>query len=137
LRQRVLAYVTRERGGRKELLVFDHADEPRAGTQVPAGRVDPGETLEQCLRRELYEEAGIERARIVRELELVGDWVARSHYENHAYEVALEGDADDGWDHVVVGDGDDAGLVFRYRWEPVRPDLRLFNRRDPVLEQLA
>ena len=24
----------------------------------------------------------------------------------------------------------------RYRWEPVRPDLELFNRRDPLLEQL-
>jgi hypothetical protein len=35
------------------------------------------------------------------------------------------------------GDGDDAGLVFRYRWEPIRPDLRLFNRRDPVLDRLA
>jgi 8-oxo-dGTP diphosphatase len=137
LRQRVLAYVTRERDGRKELLVFDHADHPRAGTQVPAGRVDPGETLEQCLHRELYEEAGIERARIVRELEVVGDWVARSRYENHAFEVVPEGELRETWDHVVLGDGDDAGLVFRYRWERVRPDLRLFNRPDPVLEQLA
>jgi 8-oxo-dGTP diphosphatase len=137
LRQRVLAYVTRERDGLRELLVFDHADEPRAGTQVPAGRVDPGETLEQCLHRELYEEAGIEQARIVRELEVVGEWVEHSRYENHAYEVALEEDAAEGWDHVVRGDGDDAGLVFRYRWEPIRADLRLFNRRDPVLDQLA
>jgi 8-oxo-dGTP pyrophosphatase MutT (NUDIX family) len=137
LRQRVLAYVTRERGGRKELLVFDHADEPEAGTQIPAGRVDPGETLEQCLHRELYEEAGIEHARIVRELEVAGEWVERSRYENHAYEVALEEDAAERWDHVVLGDGDDAGLVFRYRWEPVRPDLRLFNRPDHALAQLA
>jgi 8-oxo-dGTP diphosphatase len=136
LRQRVLAYVTRERGGRKELLVFDHRDHPRAGTQVPAGRADPGETLEQCLWRELYEEAGIERARIVRELDVVGDWVARSCYENHAFEIALEEDAPDEWEHVVLGDGDDAGLVFAYRWEPVRPGLRLFNRLDPVLDQL-
>jgi hypothetical protein len=37
---------------------------------------------------------------------------------------------------VVHGDGDDAGLVFRYRWEPVRLDLVLFNRTDPVLEDL-
>jgi 8-oxo-dGTP pyrophosphatase MutT (NUDIX family) len=35
----------------KELLVFDHRDHPNAGTQVPAGRIDPGETLEQCLLR--------------------------------------------------------------------------------------
>jgi len=36
VRRRVLAYVTRERNGRTELLVFDHRDDPGAGTQVPA-----------------------------------------------------------------------------------------------------
>jgi hypothetical protein len=54
VRQRVLAYVTRQRDGAKELLVFDHQDDPDAGTQVPAGRLDPGETLAQCLVRELH-----------------------------------------------------------------------------------
>ena len=47
---RVLAYVTRERDGRKELLVFDHRDQPDAGTQVPAGRLEPGEDVEAGLR---------------------------------------------------------------------------------------
>jgi 8-oxo-dGTP diphosphatase len=138
VRRRVLAYVTRERDGRMELLVFDHRDEPSAGTQVPAGRLDPGETLEQCLLRELHEEAGIDNARIMRELDLVGDWLARSRYENHGYELRIEGEEPpDAWEHVVQGDGDDAGLVFLYRWEPVRPDLRLFNRLDPTLAQLS
>ena len=36
----MLAYVTRERDGRKDLLVFDHRDQPDAGTQVPAGRLE-------------------------------------------------------------------------------------------------
>ena len=134
MRQRVLAYVTRERDGRTELLVFDDPAHPRAGTQVPAGRVDPGETLEQCLLRELHEEAGIERARIVRELGRPG-WPSK--YENHAFEVRVDGvEPADAWEHVVHGDGDDVGLVFRYRWEPVRPGLMLFNRNDPILEQL-
>jgi 8-oxo-dGTP pyrophosphatase MutT (NUDIX family) len=132
-RQRVVAYVTRERDGVKELLVFDHCDDPSAGTQVPAGRVDPGETLEECLTRELDEEAGL-RGRIVRELRRP-DWPAK--YENHAYELQIEGgEASDSWEHEVHGKGDDAGLVFVYRWEPVRPDLILFNRRDPMLELL-
>src|SRR5262249_46208904 len=128
VRQRVLAYVTRERDGVKELLVFDHRDDPAAGTQVPAGRGDPGETLEQCLFRELDEEAGITQARIVRELGRP-TWPVK--YENHAFEVHVAGaEPADSWDHVVHGDGDDAGLVFRYRWEPVRADLMLFWRVD-------
>jgi 8-oxo-dGTP diphosphatase len=138
VRQRVLAYVTRERNGRKELLVFDQRDDPAAGTQVPAGRVDPGETLEQCLGRELQEEAGLEHVRIVRELPVLGDWVARSRYENHAFEVHIEGaEPADTFEHVVHGDGDDAGFVFLYRWVPIEPGLELWGGRDPTYRQLA
>ena len=136
--QRVLAYVTRERGGRTELLVFDQRGDPEAGTQVPAGRLDPGETLEHGLRRELHEEAGLDRVRIVRELPVLGDWVARSEYENHAFEVRIEVDeTGDTWEHVVHGDGDDAGLVFSYRWVPVEPGLDLWRDADPTYLQLA
>ena len=56
-------------------------------------------------------------------------------YANHAYEVRAD-DAPDGWEHVVVGDGDDAGLVFVYRWEPLRPGLRLWRGEDPILRDL-
>ncbi len=138
MRQRVLAYVTRERDGRTELLVFDHRDHPGAGTQVPAGRVDPGETVEQCLRRELHEEAGLDAVRIVRELPVLGGWVAASRYENHAFEVRVAGtEPADAWEHVVAGDGDDAGLVFCYRWVPVEHGIELWGGADPTCMQLG
>ena len=131
----MLAYVTRERNGLKELLVFDDPRHPATGTQVPAGRLDPGETLEQCLLRELDEEAGIDDAVVVRELPLPD---RPSRYENHAFEVrTADHENADTWSHVVHGDGDDAGLEFRYRWERVRSDLLLFNRVDPTLEELS
>ena len=134
---RVLAYVTRERGGRTELLVFEQQGDPQAGTQVPEGRADPGESPEQTLRRELYEEAGLDRVTIVRELPVLGDWVAKSPYENHAFEVRIDGGpAADTWEHVVHGDGDDAGLVFRYRWAALEPGLELGGGLDPTNEQL-
>jgi len=78
------------------------------------------------------EEAGL-RGRIVRELGRP-EWPAK--YDNRAFEVRAEGNPPDVWKHEVHGTGDDAGLVFLYRWEPVRPDLELFNRRDPLLELL-
>jgi 8-oxo-dGTP pyrophosphatase MutT (NUDIX family) len=134
---RVLAYVTRERGGRTELLVFEQQGDPQAGTQVPAGRADPGESPEQTLRRELYEEAGLDRVTIVRELPVLGDWVAKSPYENHAFEVRIDGGpAADTWEHVVHGDGDDAGLVFRYRWAAGEPGRERWGGRDPPTQQL-
>ncbi len=134
---RVLAYVTRERDGRKELLVFDHRDHPRAGTQVPAGRLEPGEDLEAGLLRELAEEAGLDDARIVRKFATFGprELPHGKAYTNHAYELDVP-DARDGWDYTVAGDGDDAGLVFRYRWVPLDPEPRLWGGTDPVLARL-
>jgi 8-oxo-dGTP pyrophosphatase MutT (NUDIX family) len=136
-RQRVLAYVTRERDGVRELLVFDHRDYPDAGTQVPAGRLDPGESLEEGLRRELHEEAGLEHLTVLRELDWPDEFLADSEYEQHAFEVRLDAPTADHWEHVVHGNGDDAGLVFLYGWEPVGPALVLWGRGDPLLEQLA
>ena len=135
--QRVVAYVTREREGRRELLVFDHRDEPAAGTQVPAGRLEADEELEPALLRELHEEAGLVDVRVVRRL---GEWdgAALGHgagLRNHVFELEAPG-APDEWEHTVFGDGDDAGFVFRYRWEPLTPELRLWNATDPVLAAL-
>jgi 8-oxo-dGTP pyrophosphatase MutT (NUDIX family) len=135
MRQRVVAYVTRRRDGRKELLVFDQREDPGALTQVPAGRLDPGESLEGGLRRELLEEAGLGELRIVRELESEAVGHGRA-YENRLFELEVPDDVPDAWEHVVTGDGDDAGLVFVYRWVPLS-DAVLWGRREPALEELA
>ena len=134
MRQRVVAYVTRLRDGRRELLVFDHRDHPDALTQVPAGRLDPGESVEEGLRRELLEEAGIEGASIVRELP-AGALEHGRGYENRLLEVAVEDELPDEWDHVVTGDGDDAGYVFRYRWVPL-DEAVLWGSSDAGVEAL-
>ena len=135
-RRRVVAYITRDRNGRRELLVFDHKDHPQVALQVPAGRLDPGEELEAGLLREIEEESGLTKVRIERELPGFEDHY-RSRYDNHAFHVTLEEDAPDEWEHVVFGAGDDAGLVFRYRWVPLEPDPHLFGRPHPLLSSLA
>jgi 8-oxo-dGTP diphosphatase len=135
-RRRVLAYVTRDRDGRRELLVFEDPKHPHIGVQVPAGRLNPGEELEAGLVRELEEEAGLTNVRIVRELPGFEEHY-RSRYENHGFHVVLDGDAPDTWEHVVLGDGDDAGLTFQYRWLPIVPALRLFDRPHPRVAELA
>lgn len=55
--RKVIAYITRGRGGETRLLVFEHVDNPDAGVQVPKGTVEPGETLENAARREVREES--------------------------------------------------------------------------------
>jgi 8-oxo-dGTP diphosphatase len=135
-RRRVLAYITRERNGRTELLVFSHRDHPEIGIQVPAGRLEADEELEPGLRREVEEETGLANIRIVRELPGFEDHY-RSRYENHGFHVILVEEAPEEWEHVVRGTGDDAGLAFRYRWVPVEPDPQPFDRPHPRLRELA
>jgi 8-oxo-dGTP pyrophosphatase MutT (NUDIX family) len=106
------------------------------GVQVPAGRLDPHEGLEEGLARELAEETGLSQVRVLRELPGFEEHYP-SRYENHGFHVVLEGDAPDRWEHVVRGDGDDAGLVFRFRWVPVDAELHLFGRPHPLLRSLA
>ena len=55
--QKVTAFIVRERDDVKELLVFKH---PTAGVQIPAGTVEAGEDVETAVKREVYEETGLQ-----------------------------------------------------------------------------
>jgi 8-oxo-dGTP diphosphatase len=135
MRRRVVAYVTRVRNGVTELLTIEHRDYPEAELQVPAGRLEHGESLEEGLLRELAEETGLERARIVGELP---DFEAtyENFCENHAFHVVPEAETPDVWEHQVHGDGADSGLVHLCRWVLLKPDLPLWFEGDPMLAKL-
>ena len=59
--QKVTAFIVREKDGIKELLVFKH---PTAGIQIPAGTVEKGEDIETAVKREVYEETGLQFVKI-------------------------------------------------------------------------
>jgi 8-oxo-dGTP pyrophosphatase MutT (NUDIX family) len=63
--EKVTAFVTRERDGVRELLVFKH---PKAGIQIPAGTVEDGENPETAVKREVYEETGLQNVKIEKSL---------------------------------------------------------------------
>ena len=54
---KVTAFITRHGPDGLELLLFQH---PNAGIQIPAGTGEPGETPEQAVLREAWEETGVE-----------------------------------------------------------------------------
>jgi ADP-ribose pyrophosphatase YjhB (NUDIX family) len=139
VRKRVVAYVTRERGGRTELLVFDEEDAPDVPTQVPAGRIDSHESLEEGLHREVEEETGLTGIRLVAELadprkfeQLYGPGA----HESHAFHAVAEAGGPDNWEHHVTGTGMDAGFVFLCRWVPLDDCPPLWGEADPLVEEL-
>jgi ADP-ribose pyrophosphatase YjhB (NUDIX family) len=138
VRKRISAYVTRERAGQTELLVFDHRGMPEAGTQVPAGRVDAHETLEEGVLREVEEETGlaVEVVRVLAEPE-EHDRVhgVGAHATTAFHAIAASGGPDE-WAHPVGGTGMDVGLVFECRWVPIEECPLLWGKPDPLVEKL-
>ncbi|WP_328459402.1 NUDIX hydrolase [Streptomyces sp. NBC_00448] len=121
-RVRTAAYVTRSAPRGLELLVFDHRDHPDAGTQVPAGGVDPGELLTEAVLREITEETGAAAVSVGPALAVQ----QRPHPHTGQPQVtvffhARSTETRDTWTHTVAGQesDEDYGLVFRCRFIPV------------------
>ncbi len=113
---KVWLYVLRKCAEQVELLVFDHID-VQAGTQIPAGTVEPNEDIEIAAHRELFEEAGIR----VETLTPLGT-IERNGYGQdvraHLFAAMALANAADEWVHQVSGKGEDEGMAFRFFWLP-------------------
>ncbi len=116
---KVLAYITRTKNSKKEVLVFTHRDFPEAGLQVVGGTVDPGEDLIGALLREIKEEAGLKFAPSDIKKKLgetsyqrrdIPEINHRHYFEIHTLNLP------DIWAHTVHSSGADNGLVFDFFW---------------------
>lgn len=103
MNQKVLAYITRERHGRLELLVFRHREEPDAGIQIPAGTPEAGEPLEQALVREIEEESGLTGLTFVRKVAAAEE--PDRFQVRHVYHLHASADLPDAWTHRVGRQG--------------------------------
>lgn len=121
MKQKVYAYLVRQSGSGPELLVFDHVDFPEAGTQVPGGTLDPGESPEEGVLRELFEESGVGGARLVRKLGAFPWWAEHLSvwHQRHVYHLENAGDLPVHWLHIVSAGEGDKGLRFRFYWIPL------------------
>ena len=104
--RKVIAYVTRGKGGKRQLLVFTHHDYPEAGLQVPAGTVDAGESVEAALFREIEEESGISTGLRLVKLLAVYDWYNPETgivNERHVFHVESTGYTPERWNWLESG----------------------------------
>lgn len=115
LHAKVVAYITRGH----ELLVFTQPEFPEAGTQVPAGTLEPGEDPAIGVLREIQEETGLELSNPVL-LEVyecdLRPWKEERHLR-HVFHVIAPENTPDAWTcwerHAC--DGTDS-IEFHLRW---------------------
>ncbi len=135
MKHKVLAYITRRRNGRTQLLVFTHRDFPEAGVQVPAGTVEPDEPVEAALFREVHEESGLtpEQVRLVAQVAEFADQAWGT--VRHVFHLDAD-DLPEAWAHTVHGTGEDAGMVFNYYWVSLGQGLELAGAQGRFLDRL-
>jgi ADP-ribose pyrophosphatase YjhB (NUDIX family) len=69
-----LAVVLQARGGELQVLLWQRAQEPFAGSwALPGGYLDPGETLEESIRRQLAEKVDVQELAHLEQLETRSD----------------------------------------------------------------
>jgi 8-oxo-dGTP pyrophosphatase MutT (NUDIX family) len=144
----VVCYVTRTTSEGEHLLVFEHADDDLAdasGIQVPAGGMLPFESLQDAAVREVAEETGVTHLTYVDQVGFTERGLDDPGGPAVLNFVHLVASADDGgavpdagssWQHTVTGDGEDAGMTFRCRWESLPLRLELAGDQSAFLHKL-
>jgi ADP-ribose pyrophosphatase YjhB (NUDIX family) len=138
---KVIAYVTREREGRTELLVFKHRDSPEAGVQVPAGTMHEGESPEEGLVREVLEETGLgdlEVGELLAVYEIIHPVSGRTH-RRHVFHMTAPAKTPDAWEWLETGGGEmteEEGFLFQLYWVDLQGQIELAGNQGDYLPLL-
>ncbi len=107
---------------RGRLLVFRHPED--GNMQLPKGTIEPGESPEAAVRRELLEESGIDHTgalqslgTLQRECEAGVEGNTHRHPQLwHLFLMRAEGELPETFAHTATGSPEEEGLVFLFRW---------------------
>jgi 8-oxo-dGTP pyrophosphatase MutT (NUDIX family) len=127
---KVVAYVTREVAGRKQLLVYVNPAYPHLGVQVPGGGIEPGEAPEEAVLREVTEETGLTDLRVVRRIATYDYYnsYTRKMNERHVFHLTAPAHTPDSWTWVEPLQApytDPDEFIFKYTWLDLDENVRL------------
>ena len=116
-----------------KLLVFDHPNISEAGTQVPAGTIEPGEPPERAAMREAFEESGLSSLalrRFLGEREFDATPFGRDEiHHRYFFHLECQGDSPDRWRHFEDQPSDGG--------EPIEFEIYWVEMPDHVPELIA
>lgn len=109
--------------------MFDAVEEPAYAGVVPGGGIEPGETIEDAMKRELLEETGLD-VKLVRELGVLQQPGRRDpdfRHRSHFVQAVPTSPTEDEWEHFIEQDEVERGLV-RCRWVPILAGMSVHGR---------
>lgn len=117
IKYKAFAYITHQ----QRLLVFSHPYASEAGIQVPAGTIEAGETPEEAVLREAFEETGL--TGLVLDTFLgeqerdVTDFGRNEIHHRYFYHLRYQGELLVKWRHEERFSSDNSGVhVFEFFW---------------------
>ena len=126
INSRAYAFILQEKNEVWQLLVFKIKGASETNPyHVPGGGIDAGETPLEGVLREIEEESGLIG---LEPKNYIGQWIRVEHeivFQRHYFLFHVPNTLPDRWDHVVTGDGQDAGIVYQYKWILPHEALRL------------
>ncbi|QDK41977.1 NUDIX hydrolase [Bacteriovorax stolpii] len=124
---KVIAYIFRK--GRSEVLVFNHADFPEAGTQVVGGTLEEGEDFKIALAREVLEESGltIDPSSFIKIGETTYHRKDKPEVNFRHYFSFVSDALPERWSNIVKSDGEDNGMIFDFFWLPIEEAKRVLT----------
>lgn len=137
MQQKAYAFITHG----DHLLVFAHRDCPAAGIQIPGGTVEAGETPDQAVQREAFEETGL--TGLVSSAYLGKELVYKPErdqwQEQHFYHLICEQQTPSRWSHIerLPSEGDETEIALELYWVKLPDQVPpLINARARMLDTL-
>lgn len=142
VRQQVACYVTRAADAGADLLTFEPCDDgpsSRSGVRIPTGVMTRFEAIETAALRQVEEESGLAGLTFERQLGAVelGLHDAGGPSVTTYVHLSAPSGREQAWVHNVSGDGEDAGMTFVWRWQPLPLTVDLAPGQAAYLGQIA